>query len=281
MNAPPARGIAKGDDLQLDLGFECSPAERTYLARQFACYPYHLTRPFYLDREPSGLATLFIQSVSGGLYDREALSGRIRIESGAQAHVTTQASTIVHRGSGIRQAMILEVAADGFLAYTPDATILFDGTGFAQHTLVRCQPGAHVVLVDSVMAHDPYGRGGGLRYWRSEIDIQNATGHAYMDRQHLEAHNLACALGPEARFRAMISVFLLGPCYGDETVADLRSVLSRHDGIYAGAGRLPDASGVIVRGLAESGSALSAIHDACFTTGFEAVFGGAPAPRRK
>ena len=283
MDALPGtgRGTAESGDLKLDLSFGLSPAGRTWLSRQFACYPCHLTRPFHLDRKPGGLATLFVQSVSGGLYDREEVNGRIRVGSGAQAHVTTQASTIVHRGSDIRQSMTLEVAAGGFLAYTPDATILFDGAGFAQRTRVRCQSGGHVVLVDSVMAHDPYGRGSGLRYWRSEIDIRDAAGHVYMDRQHLEARDLVSALGPEERFRGMASVFLIGPCYGDETVANLRRVLSPLAGVYAGVGRLPDAGGVIVRGLAESGSALSAIHDAGFVVGFASVFGCAPAPRRK
>ena len=277
----PRTGTRESDDLKLDLDFGLSPAGRTYLARQFVRYPWHLTRPFHLDREPGGLATLFIQSASGGLYDREELSARIHVGSGAQVHVTTQASTIVHRGSGTRQNMTLAVAQGGFLAYTPDATILFDGAGVAQRTQVRCWPGAHVVLIDSVMAHDPHGRGGGVRYWTSEIDIRDASGHTYVDRQHLQARDLVSALGPQARFRAMISVFLIGPCYGDEATADLRSVLSSHAGTYAGVGLLPDAGGVIVRGLAESGSALSAIHDACFAVGFATVFGCAPAPRRK
>ena len=281
MGVPPATDAARNGDLKLDLDFSRSPAGRTYLARQFVRYPCHLTRPFYLDREPDGLATLFIQSVSGGLYDREELNGRIRVASGAHAHVTTQAATIVHRGRGIRHGMTLEVAADGFLAYTPDATILFDGADFAQRTVVRCRSGAHVILIDSVTTHDPYGRGGGLHHWRNETDIRDADGHAYVDRQHLRACSLVSALGPEARFRAMTSVFLLGPCYGDEAVADLRIALSQHTGVHAGVGRLPDAGGVIVRGLAESGSALSVLHEVCFTAGFASVFGCAPARRRK
>ena len=281
MDAPPGAAGAEDEAPRLDLDFAVAPSGRTCLTRQFVRYPWHLTRPFYLDREPSGLATLFVQSVSGGLYDGEEVRGHIRVASGAAAHVTTQAATIVHRGSGIRQRTTLEIAEDGFLAYTPDATILFDGAGFEQRTLVRCRPGAHVVLSDSVMAHDPHRRGGGLRYWRSEIEIRDAAGRARVDRQHLRGGDLVAALGPRAGFRAMLSVFLLGPRYGERLVARLRDALSRQAGVYAGAARLPDAGGIIVRALAESGSALSALHETCFAAGFAARFGSPPAPRRK
>lgn len=278
MDAPPG---AEGGRPGLDLRFGLSPSGRTGLARHFARYPWHLTRPFHLDREPAGLATLFVQSVSGGLYDGEEVHGRIHVAPGAQVHVTTQAATIVHRGSGIRHRMRLEVAEDGFLAYTPDAAILFDGAGFSQRTLLRCRPGAHAVLSDAVIAHDPYGRGAGLRYWRSEIEIRDAAGRVRVDRQHLPGGDLAAALGPPARFRGMISVFLIGPCYGEESVDRLRERLSRQAGACAGVGRLPEVGGVIVRALAESGSVLSALQEACFAAAFAARFGAAPAPRRK
>ena len=279
MNSRHGHPAATPDGLKLDLDFRLSPAGRTYLARQSVRYPCHLTRPFHLDDEPAGLATLFVQSASGGLYDREELTGRIRVAQGASAHVTTQASTIVHRGSGIRQAMTLEVAAGGFLAFTPDAAILFAGADFSQWTVVRCRPGAHLVLIDSVTSHDPYRQGGGLHHWRGEIEIHDGGGHAYVDRQHLKAGALVAALGPDGRYRAMASVFLLGPRYDEGVAENLRTILSPYPDIYVGVGRLPD--GVILRGLAESGSALAVIHDACFAVGFESVFGCPPAKRRK
>ena len=281
MEPPPRAGVAAGDEARLDLRFGLSPSGRTGLVRHFVRYPWHLTRPFHLDREPRGLATLFVQSVSGGLYDGEEVGGRIHVAPGAQAHVTTTAATIVHRGSGIRHRMTLEVAEDGFLAYTPEAAILFDGAGLAQRTLVGLRPGAHVVLSDAVIAHDPRGRGGGLRYWRSEIEFRDAAGRARVDRQHLPGGELAAALGPRARFRGMISVFLLGPCYGEESAGRLRELLSRQAGAYVGVSRLPEGGGVMVRALAESGSILSALQEACFAAGFAARFGAAPAPRRK
>jgi urease accessory protein len=70
---------------------------RTVLTRQRIPYPFHATRPFYLDQARPDLATLYLQSAAGGLYrgDRVALS--ITAEPQSAAHVTTQAATIVHR----------------------------------------------------------------------------------------------------------------------------------------------------------------------------------------
>ena len=49
---------------------------RTVLACQHVPYPFHATRPFYLDRTRPEIATLYLQSASGGLYrgDEVALS---------------------------------------------------------------------------------------------------------------------------------------------------------------------------------------------------------------
>ena len=53
--------------------------------------------PFYLDRECPEIATLYLQSASGGLYRGDDVALSIVAGPHAAAHVTTQASTLVHR----------------------------------------------------------------------------------------------------------------------------------------------------------------------------------------
>ena len=74
------------------------------LLRQHVPYPFHVTRPFYLDAQRPDLATLYLQSSSGGVYGGDDLSLTLDIRAGAAAQVTTQAATIVHdcRGSPAR-----------------------------------------------------------------------------------------------------------------------------------------------------------------------------------
>jgi urease accessory protein UreH len=93
--APSARGKSR-----LELTFTRAKGESSYLSHQYASHPFHVCRAQYLDRAPSGLASLYIQSSAGGLYEGDRLEIAISAEAGAQAHVTTQASSIVHRSRG-------------------------------------------------------------------------------------------------------------------------------------------------------------------------------------
>jgi hypothetical protein len=96
-----------GSDESLDAVRSSSPVEaslhfsrgggRTVLARQRVPYPFHATRTFYLDRARPEIATLYLQSASGGLYRGDSVALSIVADPHAAAHVTTQASTIVHR----------------------------------------------------------------------------------------------------------------------------------------------------------------------------------------
>src|SRR3981081_1957493 len=75
---------------------------RTVLRRQHVGYPFHITRAFQLDKMRPDLATLYVQSTSGGLYAADRLALDLVVGTGAALNLTTQASTVVHdaRGQG-------------------------------------------------------------------------------------------------------------------------------------------------------------------------------------
>ena len=73
---------------------------RTVLRRQHVGYPFHVTRAFQLDRMRPDLATLYLQSASGGLYAADRLSLDLVVGAGSALNLTTQASTVVHDGRG-------------------------------------------------------------------------------------------------------------------------------------------------------------------------------------
>ena len=78
------------------LEFAVDAEGRTFLASHFATYPHHLTRVFYLDRAAPQAATVYLQSLSGGLTQDDRVALRISTTGSAIAHVTTQAATKVH-----------------------------------------------------------------------------------------------------------------------------------------------------------------------------------------
>src|ERR1700720_1634767 len=73
---------------------------RTVLRHQHVGYPFHVTRAFQLDRKRPDLATLYLQSASGGLYAADRLALGVTAGAGPALNLTTQASTVVHVGRG-------------------------------------------------------------------------------------------------------------------------------------------------------------------------------------
>ena len=65
---------------------------RTVLAHQHVPYPFHVTRAFHLDRARPDLATLYLQSASGGLYRGDQLVLDIDVAPGVGPHAETSSS---------------------------------------------------------------------------------------------------------------------------------------------------------------------------------------------
>ncbi|MSO70249.1 MAG: urease accessory protein UreD, partial [Alphaproteobacteria bacterium] len=85
----PRQGCAK-------FRFERRESERTHMARNYAAYPYHVTRPLYFDAGWPELPTLLLQSASGGLFQGDRLSLEVSVGAGAAVQITTQSATKVH-----------------------------------------------------------------------------------------------------------------------------------------------------------------------------------------
>jgi urease accessory protein len=69
----------------------------TFLARQSVPYPFHITLSHRLDAARLDIATLSLQSASGGLYRGDRLALSIEARPSACAHVTSQVAIVAHR----------------------------------------------------------------------------------------------------------------------------------------------------------------------------------------
>ena len=92
-----------------DITFGREPGGQTFVKRQFAAYPFHICRPHYFAGDPAGMVTLYLQSLSGGIYEHERLSLSVAAQPRTRVHLTSQASTIVHLGNiAARTRAVLE-----------------------------------------------------------------------------------------------------------------------------------------------------------------------------
>lgn len=256
---------------------------RTVLVRQRVPYPFHATRTFYLDRARPEIATLYLQSASGGLYRGDNLALLIVADAHAAAHVTTQASTIVHRTHkrGVTQRTHIEIAEHAFAAMTPDPLVLFPGAQIACTTDISLAATANAIFTDGLAHHDPDGKSRPFDRYSNSIVVRSTEGVVLLaDRGSLAGESMLGPASPLGPFRAVGTVLVLG--HGSErcdpTVLESRLATC---GCIAGISRLPNNAGVGGRILAADGGALARGLETAFAVAFEAMIGVPPARRRK
>lgn len=256
---------------------------RTFLSRQTVPYPFHVTRTFRLDPARPDIATLYLQSASGGLYRNDDLSLDIAARPGAFAHVTTQAATMVHDTGALpaRQRVTLDVAAGAFLAYTPDPLVLFPGATLANATAVTLASGARAIVVDAFAWHDPRALARPFGMLTQTLEIVDPAGRRLVrERGTLRGVDAFAATSPLGPFRASGTMLILGPQDLLPDVAALQAACDRV-GCLAGVTDLPQGVGRMLRCLARDGGDLRHGLDAAFSLAFAALVGIAPAVRRK
>jgi len=278
-----ARSLVSG---KLDLAFAADADGRSYLHRQYASYPFHVCRVHYHDKDHPGLATLYVQSCSGGIYEDDRLDVTLAAAEGAEAYVSTQAATVVHSmpSGSASQRVRIECEIGSYLEYLPDPQILFPGSRCRSEIAVRLSGDAVSLVSDSFLTHDPAGRDEMFSAYFSEIVVEDETGKALaIDRLKVDgqAFRESCP-GISGRFKAQGTLIVAGldfPMSG--VAAELHKIRLDRDVALIGCSLLPNSAGILVRVLAADGAALKlALHQAWCAARL-ALKGSVPQERRK
>jgi urease accessory protein len=287
---PDANGATTERIAALLLEFSASPEGQTHVARQYASYPFHVCRPFRYAGDPAGMATVYTQSASGGIYEHERLSIAIETGAGAAAHVTTQASTIVHemQHGFAEQTIELRAGRDSWLEFLADPLILFPDARIETRLRLVAAPDARAIVGDAFLAHDPKGKGRPFDRVTGEIRIEREDGDTIaVDRLSVSGANFCKALRQADRgFATHGSMLMLAP--DDETVRALEAVRALlavpqevPGEVYAGVSLLPRGAGLWTRAVARDGAALRRTMLGIWSAMRESMTGIAPEPRRK
>jgi urease accessory protein len=271
---------------RLDLAFAADGDGRTYLQRQYASYPFHVCRVHYHDKDHAGLATLYVQSCSGGIYEDDRLDVTLAAAEGAEAYVSTQAATVVHSmpsGSASQRVRIL-CESGSYLEYLPDPQILFPGSRFRSEIAVRLSGNAVAVLSDAFLCHDPAGRNEMFSAYFSEIVVENEAGKTLaVDRLKIngQAFRDSCP-GTSGSFAAQGTMIIAGLDFASRAVADeLQTIKLDRDEAVIGSTQLPKSAGILVRVLTKDGSSLNRVLHMAWCAARFSLKGSLPAPRRK
>ena len=255
----------------------------TVLSRQVVPYPFHITQPFRMYPDHPDIATLYLQSASGGLYRADRLGLDITARPGSRAHVTTQSATVVHDTGAFaaRQDTRLAIASDASLALHPDPMILFPGSALDLDTRIVVGPDARAIVSEGFASHDPTGMGRPFSRIALSLRVETEDGRILVnERSTLDGATLASPASPMGAYAAYGSMVILGSVDCRPDIGVLQ-VAAEGIGCLCGASPLPNAAGLAVRVLARNGGVLSTGMDAVFAVAFAALFGCAPARRRK
>lgn len=250
------------------LEFAREAGGRSYLARNYAAYPFHLTRPLYFDPAWPELPTLVLQSASGGLFQGDRLSLDITLQASAAAHVTSQSATKVHgmeRDHAIQETT-LTLGPGAYLELLIDPAILFPDCHSETRTSLTLGPGAVAVIGDSFLWHDPKSSGRPrFAFYQAEFKAQaEAGGLLVLDRYRIArpAEDAATQAFWSA-YKAQGSLYVIArEADPDALCAGLRAGLRNLTGCYGGVSALPNQAGAYVRLLAPDGQSLRAALDA-------------------
>ena len=269
----------------LDLSLERS-CKKTFLRDQFSCYPFHVCKPHYLDESPAGMATICLQSSAGGIFAGDTLNARFNAGPGSQAHVTSQASTVVHTmtNSCAETNVLIRVGEKALFEYLPDPLILFPKANLAARLRLEVDESSTVLLCDSYLTHDPHKNSGYFSQFANEIKITDKHGSLLcLDRSVIGGADFSRnEIGIMGAGRVIGTFYYINRSTDSNRVCELlNSALERCSDIYAGVSTLPNQIGAWARIIATDATPLREAVDKMWRASRADITGCQPAASRK
>jgi urease accessory protein len=279
---PQAGAGSTGKAGELRLRFAADGDGRTRLVTDFATVPFHLPGGLTHDEQLPELATVYVQSPTGGFAQGDRHEIAVTVETDAQAHVTTQSAEKVLRmeRNCARADVQLTVEDGGYLEYLPEPTILYPDARYRRETTLTVGEGA-TALVGDIVVPGRLARGEAFDFERlyTRLTVEGPDGLLAQDTTDL---------APGARNPQRPGVVgdhrVLGTLYvvGAPTLSDqLHDRVSAVEGVRGGATTLPNDAGVLVRALGARTDAVAGALDAAWEETRAAELGAGRPARRK
>tara|TARA_A100001037_G_scaffold302890_1_gene335608 strand:+ start:1491 stop:2381 length:891 start_codon:yes stop_codon:yes gene_type:complete len=265
----PAASLRGADGWQkAELNFNKSSDGQTRLAHQFVQYPFHITKPVHLDVSWPELATLILQSTSGGIYHDDRLKLSMHFGEDSCTHVTSQSATKVHSMEGDDSATFsisIKVQKNAYAEFINDALILFPESRLESNLDISIARGGTLVITDSALWHEPrdtFNKSKEIHpsfsSFRQTINIKDLDSSNLMVRDsQWSGLDSSAGLSAWNKYRVQGSIYIISPgCDLDQLANTCRGELGLFNGIYGGVSILPSEIGVVVRILGSDGGSV-------------------------
>ena len=267
---------------ELSLEFTKNEYGKTYLDKQYASYPFHICRTQYFENDPFGMANIYIQSASGGIYENESLVTNITANTSSYSHITTQASTIVHgmENGKADQAININAINNAYTEYISDPLILFPGSNLNSSINVYIDQTSTAIVVDSFLLH-----------FLNTSDVFSyklkSTSNIFTDNNELLAKDVYITnpqnfLKNNKNYIGMGNIFLIDRSIKNKNILEsLQAEMQINNNVYAGATLLPNDCGILFKFLAPDGDTLKKTILKTWISIRESLVGIKPNIRRK
>ncbi len=279
---PQAAAGSTGKEGELSLTFAADSDGRTRLVKDFATVPFHLPGGLTHDEQVPDLATVYVQSPTGGIAQGDRHEIDVTVGTDASAHVTTQSATKVLRmeRNCARTDVRLTVEDGGYLEYLPEPTILYPDARYRQETTLTVGADASAV-VGEIVVPGRLARGEAFDFERlySRLTVEGPDGVMVQDTTDLHpAARDPQSAGMMGDHRVLGTLYVIG----EGGLSDrLHERVAAVDGVRGGATVLPNEAGVLVRALGALPGTVANALDLAWDGTRRAVLGAGSPPRRK
>ena len=251
----------------------------SFICHQLMPHPFHITVPFQYETDPSDLITIYMQSSAGGLYDKDLHEFNVTLHEGSKLHLTSQASTIVHRTkemAGANSCVNLNLTNGTILEYLPDPIILMAGCKFSTQSKINLNGDCKAIIAESFLAHDPSASGEMFESFFSETKIFLNNEEIIDDKFYINGNDFFSRI---KGFTCNASFYIHG--YKITVIEKLKAVIDEIPGSYAGFSYFENSNLIIVKILARESSLLLRITESTWAIAREDMTGFVPSKRRK
>lgn len=270
----------------LRLGFALDARGRSCLVSRAQRFPLHLTNPLYLDASLPGMAFVYAQNPTGGVFGGDRLTIEVNAGCGTEVHLTSTSSTKAYRSESgdANEFVALTVSRDAYLEFMPEPLIPQAGARLRQHVSVDLDEGAAFLMAD-VVSPGRAARGEIFGYDKLErrTVVRRCGSEIAVDALRFEPRTWPPGQrGVFGGYTYLASVLAVAPPSIQGPWRD-QLIEAAHDlpGVLAGAGALPGEEGVVVRILSESLMAATVSIDRIWGIVRSAFDKGAPPRKRK
>jgi urease accessory protein len=238
----------------LSLAFWCDARGRTTLSAHRQRFPLRTTVPLYLDDADPGMAFVYVQNPTGGVFAGDRLTTRVAAGADARVHVTTQSATKLYRMDGGEAVVDLrfDVGAGAYVEHLPDPIIPQAGARLRQRTVVDLGADAAFVGAETI-GPGRRARGESFRYELVELrtNARRAGRELCADTIRLEPDGRDPRRpGVLGGYEYLVTLLAIAPERDAEALARrLDDALARESAVVGAAGALPRGAGAMARAL--------------------------------